>query len=148
MSTPVALKIDPTDVDLLAKFRDRYVVNPETGCWEWTGFRFQGGKGYAGISIDKMPRGAHRVSYELFVGPIPEGMVVDHLCVVAHCVNPAHLEAVTPDENRRRQRERQTHCRNGHALSGPNLLLVRRCRTCARAAEERHVEKRRKERVA
>lgn len=129
---------------LLDRFLERYEVNPDTGCWEWQGYLFD--NGYGGLTVDGAPRAAHRVAYELFAGPIPAGLVIDHLCAVACCVNPAHLEAVTPEENRRRQQLRQTHCRNGHELVGENLLLVRRCRTCARAAEQRHVEKKRKER--
>ena len=121
---------------LLERFREKYTVNSETGCWEWQAGKFPGTP--YGIFTS---RRAHRVAYEIFVGPIPEGLVLDHLCGVGHCVNPAHLEAVTQEENRRRQAERQTHCRNGHELSGPNLALVRVCRTCRSATEQRHAER-------
>jgi hypothetical protein len=131
----------------LERFAAKYAVNHETGCWEWTSpITPDTRRGL--FRLDGRQRLAHRVSYELFVGPIPEGLVIDHLCCVSHCVNPAHLEAVTPEENRRRQAERQTHCRNGHPLSGENLALVRTCRTCRAAAEERHVAKKRRERQA
>lgn len=130
---------------LIARFREKYTVNEVTGCWEWHVLPKGSAYGYLGVS--GTPRHAHRVAYELFIGPIPEGLVIDHLCGVARCVNPAHLEAVTQQENRRRQVERQTHCRQGHPLSGPNLALVRVCRTCRSATEERHVAKRRFERA-
>lgn len=129
------------------KFHEKYVVDDETGCWEWQAATFSTG-GYALLSVDGTPRRAHRVGYELLIGPIPEGLVLDHLCVNVRCVNPAHMQPVTQEENRRRQAERQTHCRNGHPLSGANLALVRVCRTCRQAAEERHVTKRREARAA
>jgi hypothetical protein len=130
-------------VMLLERFTAKYVVNPETGCWEWTAARFAG-KPYGYIGVDGKPRQAHRVSYELHVGPIPEGLVIDHLCNVGYCVNPDHLQAVTQEENRRRQVERKTHCVNNHPLSGENLVLVRRCRICLDAAEQRHQERKRR----
>jgi hypothetical protein len=125
------------------RFHEKYTVNTETGCWEWQAGKFAG-KDRGFITIDGTPRYAYRVSYELHVGPIPEGLVIDHLCNVPCCVNPDHLQAVTQEENRRRQMERQTHCRNGHPLSGENLALVRVCRTCRQAAEERHRPRKRR----
>lgn len=129
------------------RFAERYTVNPETGCWEWQG-SFFAGKAYGFLGVNGRPRYAHRVSYELHVGPIPDGLHIDHLCNVPRCVNPEHLEAVTREENRRRQHERQTHCKHGHPLFGTNLVLVRRCRICLDATEARHVAKRRAERAA
>lgn len=73
-------------------------------CWVWQGRVGLAGYGYVTTSEfgDKRPRIAHRVSYRLFVGPIPEGLVLDHLCRVRRCINPAHLEPVTTAENNRR----------------------------------------------
>lgn len=70
-------------------------------CWLWVG-RTAHGRDYDDYGIldfDQKPRRAHRVSYTLFVGPIPDGMVLDHLCRRKECVNPAHLEVVTMAEN-------------------------------------------------
>lgn len=131
----------------LQRFTEKYIVNDETGCWEWQAARRRG-SGYGIENANGIPTNAHRVGYAMLVGPIPAGLVLDHLCGNTSCVNPDHLQPVTQAENRRRQAERQTHCRNGHPLSGPNLALVRVCRTCRDATEQRHVEKQRRERAA
>lgn len=86
--------------------------------------------------------GAHRYAYEHFIGPIPEGLQVDHLCRVRNCVNPDHLEAVTCRENVLRgdgvaaANARATHCPQGHAYDEANTYTWtnggRHCRACAR----------------
>lgn len=73
---------------------DRGYTSP---CWLWTGRKSKGG--YGGICIRGKEWRAHRLSYTVFVGEIPQGLVLDHLCRVHECVNPAHLEAVTNEEN-------------------------------------------------
>lgn len=78
-------------------------------CWLWTACRDRRGYG----RIDS--RYAHRLSYEMHVGPIPNGMVIDHLCRVRHCVNPAHLEAVSQQLNVQRQGR---HSRNASGYRG------------------------------
>ena len=84
---------------------------------------------------------AHRVAYEMHVGPIPEGLTIDHLCRQKRCTNVAHMEVVTRGENVRRQLLAQTRCKRGHELVGENVRLQTRpnghtyrvCRECTRA---------------
>jgi hypothetical protein len=77
---------------------DRYHVDPVTGCWEWDGAKCN--QGYGSVSLDGVVQRAHRVFYQLYKGPIPEGLVIDHaVCQNKGCVNPDHLEAVTQQEN-------------------------------------------------
>lgn len=85
----------PMDNKDLARFMSHVLVDP-SGCWLWTGWT--NGK-YGGFSFGKHKVYAHRVSYEHYVGPIPEGLTIDHLCKVKLCVNPHHLEVVTYREN-------------------------------------------------
>lgn len=117
----------PKPQPLHVRLMNRVKVNPETGCWEWTGFRKP--NGYAQFGRNKY---AHRVSYGLYVGIIPDGMGLDHLCRNKGCVNPEHLEPVTQGENVRRAAK--THCKHGHPLFGDNLKLTakgyRECRIC------------------
>ncbi len=113
-------------------------------CWLWTGaLNVPVPLGYGQFSADRRSRRAHRWSYEHFVGPIPEGLEIDHLCRVRHCVNPSHLEPVTRSENMQRAplRGRQrhalthTHCPYGHPYDEANTMRMprrsgRRCRAC------------------
>lgn len=107
------------------------------GCWRWTGCLVQG-YGQAALGKGKRVR-AHRYAYELCVGPIPENLVLDHLCRNPACVNPAHLEPVTDRENILRGENhvaryaRQTHCMHGHELTPENIMPTysgRSCRLC------------------
>lgn len=95
----------------------------ETGCWIWE--KALNHLGYARIGHNGKSRPAHRVSYEAFKGPIPEGLEIDHVCKVRCCLNPEHLEAVNRMENMRRSsiwnvRKERTHCPKGHALTDDN----------------------------
>ena len=132
-------RIKPT----LAKFQGRYRVTVD-GCWEWTRY-VDKRSGYG--RWDHL--WAHRVSYTLHVGPIQPGMAIDHLCRNKVCVNPAHLEAVSPGTNFMRSMHRSavTHatdiCKRGHELTPENTYLrpdgsgIRQCRACIRLRNSR-----------
>jgi hypothetical protein len=110
-------------------------------CWEWTGAL--NSKGYGTYSVGGKTKIAARFAYEHFVGPIPDGLELDHLCRNVLCVNPAHLEAVTHRENMLRGHNasainaRKTHCPKGHPYSEENTYRnpegQRYCRICGRA---------------
>ena len=127
---------------------------PELGpCWLWTGAIESNGYGWfrKGDTVIR----AHRYAYEVCVGPIPEGLEIDHLCRIHPCVNPAHLEAVTMQENQLRgygasgKNARKTHCLRGHPLSGDNLYRSkggrrRQCKECVREHGRRYRERQRR----
>lgn len=107
---------------------------PELGpCWLWTGALTS--DGYAVMEVQDLPTAsAHRWSYRHHIGPLPDNLELDHLCVVAHCVNPWHLEPVTHAENVRRVNARKTHCPQSHPYDEANTRYQanggRLCRTC------------------
>lgn len=125
-------------------------VDKTATCWLWTGYRDSGGYGHFGVwnGEKQIDVPAHRYAYELLVGPIPPGLHIDHVvergCRHRHCVNPAHLEPVTPGENIRRgmtgktnhANSRKTHCPQGHPYDAENTVVwgdgARRCRICER----------------
>lgn len=133
----------------LVRFCAKFRVCPDTGCWLWTGGRSK--NGYGAFRVDGRQGGAHRVAYALFVGPIPAGAELDHVyewgCRHRHCVNPNHLEAVTPEENQRRSAVTpagRTHCPQGHPYDDENTCHTRagrrKCRACGRAYYHRTKE--------
>ena len=129
----------------LRRFMCKVHVDTVTGCWLWTAAKFKK-SGYGQFSMcgrAGQPRGAHCVSYEHFVGPVPDGLVLDHLCRTRACCNWAHLEPVTHKENIRRGggaravAHRAGTCTRGHLMSGENLYKDPAgrgyCRTCVSA---------------
>lgn len=129
------------------RFHDKYAVNPTTGCWEWTAHINNRGYGTIGHTIETgrtVSMYAHRLSYEMHIGPIPVGLVIDHLCSNRRCVNPEHLQAVTHRVNILRGAAPTIatfwsgRCKRGHDLTDPASVYTRpdngrkMCRECIR----------------
>ena len=124
-------------------------IDPATGCWLRGGV--PNSKGYVAIKADGERHYAHRLSYMLHVGPIPEGHQIDHVyawgCRHRNCINPAHLEAVTGAENNRRSvspsavNARKDVCPQGHSYGESNTYVYRGrryCRACQRDHKRRY----------
>ena len=121
-------------------------VNKSDDCWLWTAAVDEAGYGRFGVNRESTY--AHRYSYELTKGSIPEGLQIDHLCRVRHCVKPDHLETVTQRENILRSptgfaavNARKTHCPRGHRYSILDNRGWRECRVCRNEqARRRYIE--------
>ena len=127
------------DPDPIGRFWSH--VEKTDGCWFWRGNRRRRG-GYGSFYIHGRNTSAHRAAYEMLVGPIPDALVLDHLCCEPSCVNPSHLEPVTVAENSRRasvNRKAMTECTRGHAMTGDNVVRrkdrSRYCRSCFNQAQ-------------
>ena len=132
--------------NLCAWFKTRYEV-ADNGCWLWIGAKYSNGYGQTKIPGTRKFTGAHRLSYQIHISAIPNGLVLDHLCGNKGCVNPTHLEVVSQKENLRRagttdrivamahERHEAKHCSRGHLLDGENLYVYpngkhRACKIC------------------
>lgn len=122
---------------------DRHELD-ENGCWIWQGYTSR--NGYGQRQYDGRVQYAHRAYYQHYVGPIPDGLCIDHLCGVRSCVNPQHLDPVTMRENVVMRSNsasglnlRKTHCKNGHEYTEENTTpgktkygtTSRSCRACS-----------------
>lgn len=123
-------------------------------CWLWLGTRCHKGYGHIRLDNNGPIRLVHRVAYEQMVALIPEGLEIDHLCGVRHCVNPAHLEAVSRLENVRRALPNHAwatrdRCHRGHPFDEANTAVdfrrprTRLCRACQRERSRAYLARRR-----
>lgn len=122
----------------------------ESTCWYWTSALLP--TGYSIVYYKGKSRIAHRDSYKIFVGEIPFGFEIDHLCRNRGCVNPKHLEAVSHKENMRRgesANRKKTHCSKGHEFSTENTYwsgpskAVRLCKICCMENQRKRRKRRR-----
>jgi hypothetical protein len=129
---------------VLERIMARTSINAD-GCWTLAGRSYNG---YRHVKIDGKSAIAHRAVYTLIVGPIPDGLQLDHLCRNRACVNPAHLEPVTARQNTLRSaapsavNAAKTECIKGHPFDDANTILrrggqARACRECCLAAKRR-----------
>jgi hypothetical protein len=143
----------------IEKLAEKIFIEGEGDCWIWKGSIANTGYGiiqvYKGWNRDKGRSeykifSLHRLTYEMFKGPIPDGLVVNHLCEIRSCCNPLHLEVCTIGENVRYSKNFrggapiQPRCKRGHPMKGKNLIHSgkrRACRMCQRRYEREYSER-------
>jgi hypothetical protein len=133
----------------LERFEAKYTVQPN-GCWQWTAGKSW--KGYGRFRLNGKQPQAHRVAYRLYRGPVPDDLVIDHLCRNRLCVNPDHMEITTNRVNCCRGESptivswREDRCIRGHPFDDANTIvsvrpsgtIKRRCRTCKNEQARRY----------
>lgn len=139
-------------------FQECYMPEPNSGCWLW--LRYVAQDGYGRYQIRSKQVVAHRASYELYKGPVPEHLYVLHKCDVRCCVNPDHLWLGTLSDNMRDMHRKNRHhnaprerCMRGHEFTEENTLIAkdgqRRCRICNKKYhQERYLKKKQKAALA
>jgi hypothetical protein len=146
---------------MLPQDRDRFwsrvsITGPDPSiCWLWTGTKHV----YGLFRVNGRMKAAHRLAYEEIIGPIPAGLVLDHLCRNPICVNPLHLEPVTHQVSNRRglspklasermkaRHRARTHCKHGHPFTPENTRLGRNGRKCRKCVARRSREWRQRKR--
>jgi hypothetical protein len=141
--------LTPTRVRGTAEERFWAKVDAEGDCWEWTGSTNEKGYGVFKPSPQRGNVRSHRFAWEILVGPIPEGLELDHRCQNRRCCNTAHLEPVTHAVNSqrssagaacKRRAAKITHCPKNHPYSGDNLIVRRGSRECRECKNLRNRE--------
>lgn len=144
-ATGLSSHSDPGGAGTALRFWSKVLKRDGSGCWIWLGAMHR--LGYGMFRVGTKTKLAHRVAYEMEVGPVPSGLQLDHLCRNRKCVKPTHLEAVTSRENLMRgqtlarKNASKTACKNGHPFDTLNTIARgesaqwRRCRICQRKVD-------------
>ena len=130
------------------KLLNKIIKDEETGCWNYTG-SLRKNTGYGQFYANNKNLLAHRVAYEVLVGPIPEGMLVCHTCNNKKCCNPEHLKIGTHQENIQDahrdglctyKNAKKTHCPTGHPYDEVNTKIYRNMRYCRQCERDRYIK--------